>query len=63
MHRVTFYYFAYNPPMALICGGILLLLLSTAFKEFSNWGWILVGLGIFLQILWMFFRGGAIRIR
>ena len=43
-----FKFIAKNPPMALIGGGILLLLLGLG-------GWILIVLGVILQVLWQWF--------
>ncbi len=44
---------AKNPPMALIGGGIILLILSPAATGFWVGGWILIILGIFMQIMWL----------
>lgn len=44
---------AKNPPMALIGGGIILLVLSPTTPGFWLGGWILIILGIALQILWL----------
>ncbi len=44
---------AKNPPMALIGGGIVLLILSPADPKFWIGGWILIALGIVLQWLYL----------
>lgn len=51
--KVVFSFIAKHPAMALICGGILLLLLSPAHVSFVEFGWILVGLGVLLQVFWL----------
>lgn len=51
MLRVTFNFFVRTPTMALICGGILLLLFSTVFEELKIWGVLLILLGFLLYIL------------
>lgn len=50
---IIFKFIAKNPPTALICGGILLLILSPAYKPFGSWGWICIILGFILQVLWV----------
>jgi len=43
---------AKNPPSILIAGGVLLLLAQ------NDAGMILVGLGVILQVIWMFLKFG-----
>ena len=50
---IIFKFIAKNPPTALICGGILLLILSPAYESFGWAGWVLIILGIIIQILWI----------
>jgi hypothetical protein len=57
--RASFYFTARYPAMALIVGGILLLILSTAFPELAKWGGILIALGILLHLLWFIARMGG----
>lgn len=55
-----FNFIAKNPPMALICGGVLLLVVSPATKtmsasaDYSLLGVVLIGFGIVLNLLWIF---------
>ncbi len=51
---VFFKFIAKNPPMACICGGILLLLFSPAYQSFWGAGWVLIIIGVILQFLWLF---------
>lgn len=51
---VFFKFIAKNPPMACICGGIVLLLFSPAYQPFWGGGWILIVIGVVLQVLWLF---------
>ncbi|HEY9245736.1 MAG TPA: hypothetical protein VIO11_02710 [Candidatus Methanoperedens sp.] len=50
---------AKNPPMGLIGGGIILLILSPADPKFWFGGWILIMLGFVLQIVWLFLKYGG----
>jgi len=52
--EVFFKFIATHPAMACITGGILLLLLSPFYKSFESWGWILIIIGVILQVLWLF---------
>jgi len=52
--QAVFEFVAENPPMALISGGILLLLTSPAYSAFAPWGGCLIALGAILQVLWIF---------
>jgi hypothetical protein len=52
--EALFEFVAENPPMACICGGILLLLTSPAYNAFAPWGGGLIALGAVLQVLWIF---------
>ena len=54
MPNVLLEIIAENPPMALIGGGIVLLILSPINKPFGSWGWGLIVLGVLLQVLWLF---------
>jgi hypothetical protein len=54
MPNVLLEIIAENPPTALIGGGIVLLILSPMYQPFGGWGWRLIGLGVLLQVLWLF---------
>jgi len=62
--EALFEFIAENPPMALICGGILCLILGAIsypfYSEIANilLSWVpwLIGGGFILQILWLFRR-------
>lgn len=56
MVKSIFEFFADNPPTACIIGGILLLIFSPAYAPFGVWGWILIIIGVILQVLWLIFR-------
>lgn len=52
--NAIFKFIATHPAMACIIGGILLLLLSPFYYKFESWGWILIVIGVILQIIWLF---------
>ena len=54
MPNVLLEIIAENPPTALIGGGIVLLILSPMYQQFGSWGWILIVVGVILQVLWLF---------
>jgi hypothetical protein len=43
-----------HPAMALITGGILLLVLSPMHDPFELYGWTLIIIGVMLQLIWLF---------
>lgn len=58
--NAIFNFTAHNPPMALICGGILLLVVNPVTTQISKsmdyggLGGILLVVGVGLQLVWMF---------